>query len=335
MEVNMENEIKFERFSKFDGTNYDSWKFRIWTLLDELNLTEFVEVSYLTMIDDCEGIEEPAKSAEIAKITRKEKKCRTQIVMRIADSHLEYAKDKESAFSMWSTLQKTFERKGFASQLLLRKSLLTMKLVNGDSMEKHFLKFDKTIRNLKSAGATLEESDIVCHLLLTMPDEYQNIVTVLETLHSDEVTLAFTKNRLLEEEAKRNSKNNVKKKQEESSPVFSAFSKNRSGHNDGGHDYTRGRGGRGSWQGAKGVSSKGRGAHDTNDRAAFPFRCHQCGRVGHKKIDCKMRHSQSNSEEARLTCEDDKNISHHAFKMGSVMSNVWCLDSGASEHFIS
>jgi hypothetical protein len=37
------------------------------------------------------------------------------------------------------------------------------------------------IRELK-AGATMEEYDVVCRLLLTLPPEYEMIVTALETL---------------------------------------------------------------------------------------------------------------------------------------------------------
>ena len=47
----------------------------------------------------------------------------------------------------------------------------------------HFLAFDKLIRDLKMTGAKMEETDIVCHLLITMPSEYDNIVTVIETLN--------------------------------------------------------------------------------------------------------------------------------------------------------
>ena len=59
------------------------------------------------------------------------------------------------------------------------------------------------VRELKSTGAKLEESDIVCHLLLTMPEEYDMVVTALETNSSEQLTLTFVKTRLLDEVAKR------------------------------------------------------------------------------------------------------------------------------------
>ncbi|KAF2894016.1 hypothetical protein ILUMI_12156, partial [Ignelater luminosus] len=126
--------------------------------------------------------------------------------------HLEYAKDKKNSCELWSPLCNVFERKGIASQLLIRKSLLTMKSDStNDTLANHFLKFDKSIRDLRSTGATLEETDIVCHLLLTMPNEYEVVVTALETLSKKDLTLNFVKNQLLEEELKRKSTGVTKK----------------------------------------------------------------------------------------------------------------------------
>lgn len=77
------------------------------------------------------------------------------IVQRIADSHLEYTKDEEIAYRIWTVLCNTFERKRIASQLRLRKSLLTMKYESLETMSAHFLKFDRLIHELESTDATI------------------------------------------------------------------------------------------------------------------------------------------------------------------------------------
>lgn len=58
--------------------------------------------------------------------------------------------------------------------------LLTMRYTPTETKASHFLKFDKLVRELKLIGVNLNETDIVCHLLLTMPEEYK-VVTALET----------------------------------------------------------------------------------------------------------------------------------------------------------
>ncbi|KAF2895226.1 hypothetical protein ILUMI_10949 [Ignelater luminosus] len=154
------------------------------------------------------------REKKLAQLEKKDRKCKSQIIQRMGDSHLEYAKDKGNSYELWSSLCNVFERKGIASQLLIRKSLLTMKFDStNDTLANHFLKFDKSIRDLRSTGATLEETDIVCHLLLTMPNEYEVVVTALETLSKQDLTLNFVKNRLLEEEKNVSNKVNIASKQ--------------------------------------------------------------------------------------------------------------------------
>ncbi|VVC38070.1 Zinc finger, CCHC-type [Cinara cedri] len=88
---------------------------------------------------------------------------------------------KNTLKEIWNSLLKTFERKEVASQLYLRRRLLKMKY----------------------SGAKLENEGIVCHLLLIMPETYNNVVTALKTLSPETLTIKFVKGRLLDEEVKK------------------------------------------------------------------------------------------------------------------------------------
>lgn len=77
-----------------------------------------------------------------------------------------------------------------------------MKVDTSETMSAHFLKFDRLICELKSTGGVIEETDVVCHLLLTLPSEYDAVVTALETLSTEQLKISFVKNRPLDEEAK-------------------------------------------------------------------------------------------------------------------------------------
>lgn len=170
------------RVPLFEGTNYNNWKFRMEVLLEEISLKEHIESQVL---DDAMKDDETAETYRLrmTNLRKKDTKCKSQIIQRIADSHLEYAKDKSTAFDIWTKLKNVFERRGVASQLLLRKKLLLMKFKPSiESLSSHFLKFESLVRELKSTGANMEETDVVCHLLLTMPFEYDVVVTALETI---------------------------------------------------------------------------------------------------------------------------------------------------------
>lgn len=164
----------------FDGTNFSNWKLRMEVLLDEYDLLKYVD-----------GKEQITDTEENKK---KDRKCKSMIIQRIADSHLEYVKNGKTAKEVWETLVSTFERKGIVGQLYLRRKLLAMKYNDSGSLEKHFLEFDKNIRDLKDCGAKLEDPDIICHLLLTLPKSFDLIVTALDTfIRIIKVTLNFIK----------------------------------------------------------------------------------------------------------------------------------------------
>lgn len=100
------------------------------------------------------------KETQLRSLKKNDRKCKSLIVQRIANSHLEYIKDEETAYGIWNILKNTFERKGIASQLRIRKKLLTMKFDTSETMSVHFLKFDRLIRELKSTDAVVEKTDV-------------------------------------------------------------------------------------------------------------------------------------------------------------------------------
>ncbi|KAK9686338.1 hypothetical protein QE152_g37265 [Popillia japonica] len=103
-----------------------------------------------------------------------------------------------------------------------------------------FLEFDKNIRELKNCGANLEEADIICHLLLTLPKSFDVIVTALDTMADDKMTLNFIKGKLLDHQLKRKAPEKTEK------AVTTAFT----GH------------------------------------AKNKIKCYACGKLGHKRINC-------------------------------------------------
>lgn len=58
-------------------------------------------------------------------------------------------------------------------------------------------------RPLKTAGAKLEDGDLVSQLLLSLPDSYIPLATAVENINEDGLNLDLFKQRLLVEELKR------------------------------------------------------------------------------------------------------------------------------------
>lgn len=66
------------------------------------------------------------------------------------------------------------------------------------SLESHLLEFEKLVRKLKAVCANMEEEDIICQLLLSLPEMYDSVATALEIMKAEELTVEFVKGRLLD-----------------------------------------------------------------------------------------------------------------------------------------
>lgn len=186
-------------FPQLDDSNFSAWKFRVAALLEDKGVKWVIEPRKKS----------PQKMTEIEKNEESiaDTKAKAIIIQCVTDRHIEYIRDAKTARCMLEALSKIFERKSTISKLLVRKKLITLKCTT--SLQEHFVKFDTLIRELEGMGSKLEQDDKVCHLLLTMPEKYSNVITVLETIDAD-ITLDFVKSRLLDAELKMNAENENK-----------------------------------------------------------------------------------------------------------------------------
>lgn len=357
-----ENEHEKYKIPLFDGSNYENWKFRMECLLDEKELLQLImeRPLYDEAVSSETANERALREQRNSRLKVKDKKCKNLIVQKIAESHLSYAMGKESAYDVWKVLEETYQRKSLAEQLRVRKMLLTGSGKHNpatESMEQHFQKFDKLIRQLKATGGKLEEIDIICHLLLSMPPEY-NVCTTIETMTAENLSLNFVKNRLLDEESKRMLQGKKAKQLSEpgSSIAFSTYPKR-----------GRGKSSRGNRSGFKSGSHSSNQEISAANKPPFPYNCHNCGLVGHKRSECKKPVNKG-TEQANVTgtkeAEEDTtstaastNRSYAFAAQSKGLDEVkcinvdianclnaneensdcftWLVDSAASEHFIS
>lgn len=110
-------ECKLNKFNitPFSGSCFGNWLYRIKLVLEENNLLETLKSTY----DDYSKLSEEQKKSNI--------KAKNILVQCIADSHLEIIKECKTAKEIVQKLTSTYQRRGTASQLLLRKKLLTLK----------------------------------------------------------------------------------------------------------------------------------------------------------------------------------------------------------------
>ncbi|CAD7087797.1 unnamed protein product [Hermetia illucens] len=265
-----------------------------------------------------------------------ERTAKSVIVEYLSDSFLSFAKEEHTTKEIISDLDAIYGRKSVATQLALRKKLLSLKLQGDTKLIKHFTNFDDIIRDMLAAGAKLDETDKVAHLLLSLPNSYDAVITAIETLSDDSLSLAFVKTRLLDHEVKlTNEGRNLCEQVLHVENV--SYNKKKFKQ-----------------KGAMNKSDFNRHNNKIN-KLKFPkntrkFECHHCGRKGHIKKDCyyyknsKSKFDKKNETMDKKSESSAKNAyaSGFAFMIGDnyesdhVKNEIeFVIDSGASDHIIN
>ena len=80
---------------------------------------------------------------------------------------------------VWKKLADQFQ-KMWANKLALRRRLYSLKLKEGDSVHNHIKLMTETFDELSVISDSLNEDDRVVHLLASLPESYDMLVTTLE-----------------------------------------------------------------------------------------------------------------------------------------------------------
>lgn len=299
----------------FVGERYSSWKLRVRALLSELGAIKVIDEDKPQKEDN-----EWNKCEHVAK---------SVIIEYLADSFLCFAKPGDSAKDIFKSLDSIYERKSIATQLALRKKLLGLKLSGDTTLVKHFTVFDDLIAELMAAGAKLDEADKVAHLLLSLPPSYNGVITAIETLSEDNLTLSFVKTRLFDEEVKLLNEN-----RDTSAKVLFAEKKTEYKQN---RNFNKLR--------LTNKYKKQNLKKRQNDQ-----KCFHCGRKGHLIKNCfYYKRNMNNKEKKQSAVQDNQATSYSAstsgiaFMVGNYSKDYqkygdeisFILDSGATDHIIN
>ena len=82
--------------------------------------------------------------------------------------------------AVWKKLSDHFQKKTWANKLHLRKKLYSLRLREGESVQEHVRKLTELFEELAVIGDPMKEEDQVVHLLASLPDSFNVLVTALE-----------------------------------------------------------------------------------------------------------------------------------------------------------
>ncbi len=182
-----------------NGGNYPTWKIQCKMALMKEHLWGIVS-----------GTEEAPRGREDqGKFNERRERALAIVVLAVEPSLLYLLGEPEDPKVVWDALQGQFQRKTWANKLNLRRRLYNTKLKTGGSVKDHIRDLTEIFNEMAVVGDAVEEEDRVVHLLASLPEEYNMLVTALEA--SEKVpALETVTERLLHEERKRSGREEEK-----------------------------------------------------------------------------------------------------------------------------
>ena len=177
-----------------NGANFSTWKLQCRMVLMKHGVWKIV--------NGTEVAPDENNIAATNKFNDRRDKALSTIVLAV-DTSLLYllGSNPEDPIEVWNKLCDQFQAKTWANKLALRRKLYGLKLRENQSVQDHLKAMLEIFDSLAVIGCAVEEEDRVVHILTSLPESYNMLVTALEAC-PEVPKLEIVTERLLNEERK-------------------------------------------------------------------------------------------------------------------------------------
>lgn len=271
----MTETIDLRNITKFDGSNFQLWKFQVRTVLVASGLLEITEGNIIKT--------EPRDATYGAWCT-KNAKAMCILSSSIEYSQLEYLITCETAAEMWSKPSSIHEQKSASNKLTLMTKFHEYKMLSSDSVAQHVAKIKNMTRQLKDIGEELSEVTVMAKILGTLPPKFNALVTAWDSVNDRDQKKGIFIERLIKEE------NRLTAVDEASNALATINVRNGKDHRGKIRDW-----------GNASHKNIGNGVESGKPKKKI-FICHYCNKKGHIAKNCfKKRDDLKNRRENKKT----------------------------------
>jgi len=188
---NMGKDMKIQIF---DGKRYNVWMKRIlmylkWRKCDEAAIREKLPTESETAWQE------------------KNLKAINYIYGSISDDQIEFVDEEKTAYDVMKKLDSMYLEESTAIQISVRNKLERLRLNDYEESSTFFIEFEKSINELKNAGAIVSQREKVNYMLRTLSDSLNYVGDLIDSLKEADRTCEFLKNKIIMWEARNKEKN--------------------------------------------------------------------------------------------------------------------------------
>jgi len=184
---------------KFNGENFNLWKFKMEMVLASMDLWEIVD-----------GYEEGPPSNADPKIIKEYQRCVKKamsiIGINLVDSQLHHIKRCKGPAEAWKTLCNIHKTRSLSNILFICRKFFMCKMQEGEDLLDHINKVKALADQLACLEVPVRDEDVVMTLLESLRPSYEYLITALETLTMQDLTMEFVIARLMHKVSKRREK---------------------------------------------------------------------------------------------------------------------------------
>jgi hypothetical protein len=256
------------RMELLSKDNYDTWKMQMEALLIKNDAWDYANGVC------AKPTAAETSHTEIVAWTKWDNKARSEIILSICPSELKQVKGCTTAREVWVKLESIYQSKGPARKATLLKQLTLKRMGEGGDVRVHLNGFFDAVDKLGEMDVGINPDLLAIMLLYSLPSSFENFRCAIESRDElpDPETLRV---KIIEE-------NDARKNCMRSVPENAMFLSKKSWYMQNKPNWKQ--------------SEKEISRNSSNENEKFKFRCHKCGKYGHKANECTYKKNEKNKD---------------------------------------
>ncbi len=221
----MDNNNKTPMITKLNANNFITWKSDIMSILGYHELTHYLkrdppklpevvtnnEDGTVTRTPTTDPVAMEKYFDEVEKFEIKSFKALSILRLYMEQAEKHEIIDATTVKEAWTKLLSRHEQQTVARTLMLRRKLYFQTKVGKGGIAAHFNRIEILVEELRGTMAPVKSYEQMMIMLMTLPEEYDAVTTVLMMKNEKELTVEVIKNALLEQEAKQKANSSIRK----------------------------------------------------------------------------------------------------------------------------